>query len=404
MLEKELNNFGHKVYIITTTDPAVTHASPRVFRMPSMPLVFSPSHRLTILYSPKLILNLRQLHLDVVHTQTEFPVGIFGKLVAEFFRLPMIHTYHTMYEDYVHYIANGHLITPKMAQQYSRVFCNGADHVIAPVEKTRRYLEQYGVKRPVHVIPTGLHFEPFNKNNFTLDQINAAKSELGIAPNEKVILSIGRVAKEKSIDVLINAMPKLRRRINARLVIIGPGPYTEVLKEQARALGVLDSVVFAGGKPREIIPLYYQTGDVFATASTSETQGLTYVEAMAGEIPVVVKRDPSFEGVVINGETGLWFEHDDECADVLYYALTHREETRQMSVAGLGATEHLSARRFAQSVEQVYIEAVAYERSRPKRHLFIMPSIGKKIMQAGSTGIRKIRAKDTIEEPYKQAK
>ncbi|MDR1000962.1 MAG: glycosyltransferase family 4 protein [Clostridiales bacterium] len=379
MLEKELNKFGHTVYIITTTDPDATHAVPRVFRMPSMPFVFLPTHRLTILYSPKLIVNLRKLHLDVVHTQTEFPVGIFGKLVAEFFRIPMVHTYHTMYEDYVHYIANGHLITPKMAQQYSRVFCNGADLVIAPVEKAKRCLEQYGVKRPTYVIPTGLDFEPFRKDNFTPIEINAVKKELGIAPNEKVILSIGRVSKEKSIDVLINAMPKLISKINAKLVIMGPGPYTEVLKEQANALGVRGSVIFAGGKPREIIPLYYQIGDVFATASTSETQGLTYVEAMASEIPVIVKRDPSFENVVINGKTGLWFERDSECADVLYYALTHEEETRQMAITGLSSIENLSARRFAQSVEQVYAESMIFKQ--PKRHLFILPSLKKKNAQ-----------------------
>ncbi|MDR1914903.1 MAG: glycosyltransferase, partial [Clostridiales bacterium] len=212
MLEKELNKLGHKVFIITTTDPNVKRPSPRVFRLPSMPFVFLPTHRMTFMYSPKLLMNLKSLKLDIIHTQTEFPVGIFGKIVSEFYKIPMVHTYHTMYEDYVHYIANGHLITPVMAKKYSTLFCNRAKIVIAPVEKTRQYLEECGVVRPLRVIPTGLDFAPFAPELFSEKQIAEKKAELGIQPDERVIVNIGRIAKEKSINVLIDQLPKLRNR------------------------------------------------------------------------------------------------------------------------------------------------------------------------------------------------
>ncbi|MDR1560153.1 MAG: glycosyltransferase family 4 protein [Clostridiales bacterium] len=360
MLEKELNKLGHQVFIITTTNPEVTHAAPRVFRLPSMPFIFFPTQRVTFLYSPKLLVKLKSLKLDIVHTQTEFPVGIFGKIVSEFYRIPMVHTYHTMYEDYVHYIANGHLITPKIAQKFSRLFCNRADIVIAPVRKTKEYLEGIGVSRPLRVIPTGLDFSPFLKENFSREQINLVKSELGISPTDPVIVTIGRVAKEKSIDVLIDQMSRLRERLpNVKLVVVGPGPYLDILKEQAERLSVTDMVIFTGGRPWEVIPLYYQIGDVFAMASTSETQGLTYIEALAGKVPVVVKRDRSVEGVISHGETGYCFERDSEAADLLYRALTERDEAKKMAEEGFKRISHLSAAHFAKQVQQVYNEALS---------------------------------------------
>jgi len=359
MLEKGLNKLGHQVFVITTTNPEVTHAAPRVFRLPSMPFMFFPTQRVTFLYSPKLLLNLKHLKLDIVHTQTEFPVGIFGKLVSEFYQLPMVHTYHTMYEDYVHYIANGHLITPKIAQKFSRIFCNRADIVIAPVQKTKDYLDAIGVVKPIRVIPTGLDFSPFAKENFSAEQINSVKGELGIRPGDPVIITVGRVAKEKSIEVLIDQMPKLLAMLpNVKLAVVGPGPYIEVLRKQTETLNITGSVIFTGGRPWEIIPLYYQIGDVFATASTSETQGLTYVEAMAGKIPVAVKRDRSVEGVIVNGETGYCFENDEDAAGVLYRALTNREEAKKMAEEGFKVISHLSASHFACQLEQVYNDAL----------------------------------------------
>jgi 1,2-diacylglycerol 3-alpha-glucosyltransferase len=358
MLEKELEKLGHQVFIFTVSDPHVNYAAPRVFRLPSMPFVFMPAHRVTFLYSPKLLVNIRKFKLNVVHTQTEFPIGILGKIVSEFCKVPMVHTYHTMYEDYVHYIANGHLITPKMAQQYSRIFCNRAKVVIAPAEKTSCYLKEIGVSRPIDVIPTGLDFRPFAKERFTRDKILEARRSIGVAPDDPVVVSIGRVAKEKSIDVLISMMPSLLSRLPAaKLVIVGPGPMLGALKEQAGRLGISNSVIFTGERPWDVIPLYYQLGDVFATASTSETQGLTYIEAMASKVPVVVKRDLSVDGVISHGETGYCFERDQDAADMIFHALTHKDEAAQMAERCFERNSKLSAEHFAKSVEEVYLKA-----------------------------------------------
>ena len=355
MLERELAELGHKVFIFTTSDPHASQKSANVFRLPSMPITFLPPHRVAVLYSPKMLLKIKSLRLDIIHTHTEFPLGILGKLVSEIYRIQMVHTYHTMYEDYTHYILNGFLITPKMAQRFSRVFCNRARTVIAPVDKTHKYLKEIGVIRPIKTIPTGIEFARFNKENFTHRELAQIKSELGIDIEDPVIISVGRVAKEKSLDILIGMMPDLLKKLpTVKLVIVGDGPALDTMKRMTQSLDIQKSVIFAGEQPWDTIGKYYQLGDVFATASTSETQGLTYIEAMASQVPVVVKKDPSFEGLIKHGDTGFVFEEDKEAAHLIYHTLTNRKEAEKAAEQGLAAIQHLSAKQYALNVEDVY--------------------------------------------------
>ncbi len=358
-LEKELNKLGHKVYIFTTTDPDCKVVLPRVFRLPSMPFVFFPSRRVTFMYPPKLILKIKRFNLDIVHTQTEFPLGFFGKAVAEYYKIPIVHTYHTMYEDYVHYVANGHLVTPKMTQGFSRFFCNRADMVITPAEKSCHSLLQYGVKKPVKVIPTGLDFSKFEKKNCDPEEVKKIKAELGIGENDPVILSLGRVSLEKGVHLLVAKMPELLSRIpNAKFVIVGDGPMLGEIEENVKKLNIEKSVIFAGSKPWEIINNYYQIGDIFVSASESETQGLTYIEAMAGKIPVVVKRDDSVKGIVKHGETGYFFDTPNDFPDIAFEALNNMEKTKEIAENAYRGIQNLSSEQFAKNMEYLYQEVI----------------------------------------------
>lgn len=372
LLSNELTKLGHNVYIFTTSDPQARIPQARVFRLPSMPVIFLKTHRLALLYPPKLLLKMKSMKLDLIHTQSEFPLGIFGKIVADFYKLPHVHTYHTMYEDYVHYIAKGYLITPKMAQGYSRIYCNGADAVIAPAQKTIDSLIDYGVTKPLHLIPTGINFAPFERGRFSDEELRAAKAEIGVNENDPIVITIARVAKEKSIDVVIAAMPKLLERIpNAKFVIVGPGPYREELESQARKLQVSDSVIFTGPRPWEIIGKYYQLGDVFVTASTSETQGLTYSESIAAGVPVVVKKDRSHEGIIIDGESGYIFEKDEDCADKLYEALTNKADHKRINENAMAQIAHLSSAAFGRKVSDLYEQVSAANREKKSaKHKF----------------------------------
>jgi len=313
------------------------------------------THRMAYFYPPGLIYKVRKLKLDVVHTYTEFSLGFFGKLISQMYRVPMVHTYHTMYEDYLHYIPGGRFIRREGAQYFSRLFCDGADFVITPSQATHTYLREINVTRPIRTIPTGLDFAPFNPALFSAGEMAKARAEVGSAPGDKIVGVIGRVAREKSIDVLVNMMPKLLEKVPAaKLLIIGDGPAKNALETQARALGVGERVLFAGFRPWAVIGKYYQLADVFATASTSETQGLTCAEAMAARIPVVIKKAPAFEGHIKHKETGFVFENDADAAQVVAEALTDTALARRVALNAFKAVQPLSAEVFGLEVEAVY--------------------------------------------------
>jgi len=359
ILEKELTSMGHNVYIFTTTNPK-TQRKHNVFRMPSMPFVFLPTHRVGLFYPPQVLLKIRKLKLDIVHTHSEFSLGIFGKVVSEVAKIPQIHTYHTLWEDYVHYVAGGHIITAKMARRYSKYFCNMARAVIAPTDKARNALLSYDVKRPIRVIPTGIDFAPFAPSGFCPNEIAKLRKSLGIMPNDKVLLMLGRVAKEKSMDVIVRQMPEIIKCVpNAKLVVVGDGPARAELQALAKSLGMAERTIFTGSRPWSEIGKYYQLGDVFVSASTSETQGLTYVEAMAAGVPVVAKYDKSIAELVRHGETGYTFVNDSDLPDIAARVLNDSTEARRIADTALASIDHLSGKRFGQNVERLYREVVA---------------------------------------------
>ena len=170
-LAAQLRALGHTVYIFTPSDPHMDDADPWVIHMPSMPCVFIQQYRVGLAYSPHVLAKIASLKLDIVHTQTEFSLGMFGKTYSKLGDIPMVHTYHTMYEDYVHYIVNGALISRSMAHRFSRMFCNFARHVIAPTEKVRQSLLEYGVTKPIHVIPTGIDVSRFLPEQYTEEEV-----------------------------------------------------------------------------------------------------------------------------------------------------------------------------------------------------------------------------------------
>ncbi len=357
-LEKELNKRGHKVFIFTVTNPNARKATSRVFRLPSMPFIFLPSYRVGVLYSPQAEKIVKQLNLDIIHTQTEFSLGLFGKFLSKKLRIPIVHTYHTMYEDYVHYISKGTLskFTPKVAKELSRLFCNRCDAVIAPTTKVEEVLREYGVKEHIEVIPTGINLEPFKKANYAPEEILDAKKQYGIADTDSVILFVGRLAKEKSIDVIIREMPALLQKLpTAKLLIVGDGPIRKELQTLAASVHAEESIIFAGEQPWEQIGKFYQLGDVFVSASVTETQGLTFAEAMAAHMPVVAKRDKNLEGMIEDKVNGRVFDQNDQLANILYELLTHKEESAKIAQKAYDMIKPFSADFFGEHVEKLYI-------------------------------------------------
>lgn len=358
ILKSELIRLGHSVTIITVTHPDVEEME-GIIRLPSIPFFLLPSQRVGVIYSRKIMNKIKELDLDIIHTQTEFSIGIFGRIVAKKLDIPVVHTYHTMYEDYVHYVSRGIMIKPasELAKKISKLYCRDCSAIIVPTTKVKDALWQYGLRRHIDVIPTGVDIEPFKRSNYNDQIIHDEKKFLGINETQPVILFIGRLAKEKSLDVIISSMKELTNKIpSCKLLIVGDGPERENLQELCKELEIENSVVFAGERPYAHIGKYYQLGDVFVGASLTETQGLTFAEAMAAQVPVVAKYDKNLDGIIEDKVNGRLFYKDEDLAEILYQTLMNKEGSMMMVKNAYDGIRPLSSTFFGENVEKVYME------------------------------------------------
>ncbi len=358
-LSESLKSMGHKVYVFTVSEPKAIlrklKADPTIYRFPSIPLIFIKPHRATMPFSVRMIRMMRKLKIDIIHTQSEFFMGFVGVNAATALNIPIIHTYHTMLEDYTHYVAGGKIASKKFARRYSRMFCNLTDSVIVPTAKVESSLLSYGVKRPLYVIPTGIDLEPFRRENIPNAVVMDLKQKLGIDPSHKLILCLGRVAKEKSIDLAISVLPEIVRLVpDARLLVVGDGPALPKLRALAKSLDIENYIYFPGAAPYSEIGKYYRLGDVFLCCSVTETQGLTYYEAMASGTPVIARQDDSIRNLLIDRENCRMFQNISELPGIVSELFTDTRIAEQLSVKAREAVEFYSASTFGDRVEDAY--------------------------------------------------
>ena len=355
-LKDALEKQGHNVFIFTTTDPHIKKGTveANIFRFSSVPFISFTDRRVAFRGFFEATKVAREVKLDIVHTQTEFALGMIGKYVAHQLKIPAIHTYHTMYEDYLHYVLNGHLLRPYHVKQFTNAYLKNMDGVIAPSKRVEALLKRYKVNIPMRVIPTGVDIYSLNKPE-TVD----VRKELDIPDDVPVLLTLSRVAEEKKIDRILNAMPEILDEFpQTRLVIAGDGPDMEVLQEQVERLTLEDSVIFTGDIPHDDVGSYYKMADLFVSASDTETQGLTYIEALASGTKCVVYDTDYTEHVFDDEEFGKVFNGPGEMLnEILFYLRKGRERIQPDKLAA--KMEQISAQKFASSVYQFYQDTIS---------------------------------------------
>jgi len=361
MLVNALRRKGHNVFIVTVNPDDMTYKledKERVLRIPGIPIGIY-DYRLTTLYPIKAVNIIKDWNLDIIHTHTEFAIGTFARVIGKQLDIPVVHTYHTMYEDYIHYITKGYFDAPgkKIVEYLTKFYCDKTiEELIVPTKKTYDlFKEKYKYDRNVHIIPTGIEIDRFYKEKIDISKINNKKTELGITSDDLVILFVGRVAYEKSIDFLINNHSQiLKKNKNAKLLIVGDGPDLEKYKKLAKKQKIENSVIFTGKVAWTDIPLYYNMADIFVTASHTETQGLTVIEAMAASVPVVALDDESFRNTVIDGLTGYLFKNKKEYVNKMIELISDKEKRINMGNQGRINSESYSSKYFAERVLHVY--------------------------------------------------
>lgn len=368
ILRNELVKHGHDVLVVTTEVKKgdFYEDDPNVYRMSGIELKNLYDYRLASLFSAKAMKKIREMDLDVIHIQTEFGVGIFGKIAAHILNIPVVYTYHTQYEDYVHYAPVIGKLEPmqpllkKAVSKISQIYGDDCTELIAPSLKTADILKNYGVENEIHVIPTGLELERFETANLDLKHLQEVKAECGIQPGQFTFIFLGRIAPEKSIDLIISAMPQLLQdHPEVRLVIVGGGPGLDDLKQQANELDLQDHIYFAGAKIAKEVPYYYHACDAFVSASISETQGLTYIEAMAAGLPVLARYDKNLDGIILSGKNGFFFEDEEDLAKQASQLMTI--DLTSLKKQAYEDSRQYSSEVFYERVLDVYSQAIIHK-------------------------------------------
>lgn len=370
MLEKALKEKGHQVYIVTVNNKNMKYIyenDGKTIRIPGIPIGIY-DYRLTGIYPIRVINKIKRWNLDVIHSHTEFGIGTFARIIAKQFGIPLVHTYHTMYEDYVHYITHGYFdkSSKKLVEYFTKFYCDKTtSELIVPSKKTYNlFKEKYKCDKNIYIVPTGMDVENFDVSKLKQSKIEELKNKYKLN-NSFVVLYVGRLAEEKNIEFIINNQHALLKKYpNLKLLIVGNGPDMEKYQKLCKKNKILESTIFTGAIPRDEMPYYYALGNVFVTASTTETQGLTVIEAMAASLPVVAINDESFTNTVVDGLNGYLFTKKSEYIKKIGNLIENKDIYDKMKIqAKITSNEH-SLKYYAEKILDVYKSAISKKRKK----------------------------------------
>lgn len=367
-LRRELIEKGHDVRILTLSQTFQSFELDGVSYIGSIGAgKVYPGARIKTAFASSTIQKLLDWRPDIIHSQCEFSTFSIAKKIAKTLDIPIVHTYHTVYEDYTHYFLPNKKWGRLMVSYLSRRIVNQANSVIAPTEKVSGILEGYGIKRNIHIAPSGINLKRFSIPTDE-DRINYLKKKLDIPLNCHVLLFVGRLAKEKNIEELLRYHAKCFDK-NIMFLIVGDGPHRSALETEIKSLGIENSVRFAGMVSPDEICDYYHLADLFISASRSETQGLTYIEALSAGLPALCHKDTCLENVIINWENGWQYENEEDYMEKLEIFFTRDIIKKNMKKAASCTSDVFSAETFANNVEHVYLDTLSnINPSKPMRY------------------------------------
>jgi glycosyltransferase involved in cell wall biosynthesis len=292
---------------------------------------------------------------DVVHTQHPFTLGTAARMLARWVDLPLVCTIHTQYEQYVHYWSPMSDPGKVIVRRIVREFCNKCDRVVTVADGMETLLRNYGVEVPITVIPNDLDLRRF----LTADG-QGVREELKIAPDERFLLSVGRIAPEKNLILLLEAIAPILYRGGAKMVFVGDGPGRDDLEKRVDELQLLEHVIFTGKVPHEQTPRYYAAADLFLMPSITEVNPLTIGESLASGTPVVAIDSFSAREIIEDGVTGQIVPHLASALALAVDALVREPETlKQMGQTAREAARHRSEKSAAGRTVQLYQELIA---------------------------------------------
>jgi len=353
-----LSALGHNVFVFAQEDD-YEDTEPFIFRYPSLKLPLPGDIPTALPVSSFVDQLLPKLKLDVIHTHHPFLLGQTAATKARDLNLPLVFTFHTQYHEYTHYVPFSQEQVQEFIKEkvmnWLREYMRKCQHIVIPSESMRSILvNDYGLVDRFTVIPTGLDIAPYKEADGTL--LRAGWNW----PDDKVIISVGRLAEEKNWTTLLQAFAlALQEQPNLRLVLVGDGPQAQALRQLTGELGITERVLFAGRVPFEQVPNYLKAADMFAFASVTETQGLATLEAMAAGLPVVAVAASGTQDIVEDGSHGFLVRNDPEdLSNGIVKLIGDSDLMGTFKLAALRTSRAYDNKRLARKMLKVYERAI----------------------------------------------
>lgn len=311
---------GHEVLVVTADYQTRHHyIKDGILHCPAIKSKRFYGYGVASPFSRRRLKLVQDFHPDIIHIHNEFGIGLSGIFAAKQLHVPLVYTLHTMYDDYLYYVAPRHLLraAKKVSHDYFRLLGNAATELTGPSPKCQEYFQQIGVKKDVNVIPNAVELDDFSPDRISAENKAAFRRRYQIPDDVMIACFVGRLGHEKSVDVLLDYWARtITPEDKIMLCIIGGGPVQEELEQQAKDLGIGSMVVFTGAVPHDQMPPYYASCDVYVTASLSDTNSISMLEGMATGLPVLRRYDALNENVdqVRDGVNGYIFNSPEEMA------------------------------------------------------------------------------------------
>lgn len=367
-LKEAYERKGHEVYVFAPRVEDYVDQEKNVFRYRSVNLTSKVKYPLPIPLSFRVKKIITEFNPDIVHIHHPFLLSSVAIMYGKRLGIPKILTLHTQYEQYAHYVSP---IPERLTQEAIKMIIHNLsykiDCITTPSESMRELIRSYGVKNRIEIIPNAIHLISFKEDDvFKRTEI---KKKYNLKEDDKIILFVGRVASEKSIDKIIKALAIIKKRdiSKVKLLIIGDGPAMDELKQLARTLKIEKDVIFAGTVSYEEIRHYYKMAYVFTIASTTETFGIVTIEALASRVPVLAVKAPGAVDILTDGVDGLLVDNDvEKFANALEKIIREPELRENLSRGALKTSEKYSIDTISERMLNLYREVIEIEKSKSK--------------------------------------
>lgn len=342
------------------------------------------------LVSREIIQVFEKEQFDCIHVHHPMFVGTMALYLGKKYDLPVIYTYHTKYEDYLHYIRPFQSIEEKSAVSqkiyrlgkervvpgFMRWFTNQCDLVLAPTFSMQEAMRNGGTRTPTAIFPTGLEDSFYIRD----EEKSAAVRAQYLQGRKHLFCTVSRLEEEKNPRFMLQGITRLKERMEEsfRVLFIGEGSMRDELEKMAEELGISEETVFVGNIDNQEMKHFLGASELFLFTSKSETQGIVLVEAFAAGIPVVAVNATGVEDIVVNGKNGYATSEDIEEWSARIVEAMQNENYEKLKVqAGLTASGFRSSRLaiyeemlYAQCINEREKEGSAYENERNRAERF----------------------------------